>query len=523
VASRTLTITIAGDASGAKRAVDDVEDALDDLDGKTTSVGVNLAANFSGGLVRGIADQIGQIPGQIDKALAQAVLANPVVGVAIIAGISAGILGSIPALATVLVGGLAASIAGLSLGIGVLVQAQTPEVKAAASELGSTISDGMLKATAPLQGPIIRSLEIFGETFERLEPQILDLFEALAPAVEPLAQALADMVEGAMPGFVAMVEALVPIVPELAPAFGDLGMVVGDFLTALADNPGTMEAFKQFLLIVVVLIAGFIRSLELILPALTGFFLLGNRVARGVLGAFSGMGSGAGSALRRIGGAAMAAAGTVGRFAVSVGSAVGRVAGAVAGVATRMAGGFGRMASAASGAAGRMASAFAAGGGRMVGAVSGAVSRVVGVVLGLGSRLWSAGYSAVSRLADGIRAAIGLVSSAIGSVTRTIGRYLPGSPVREGPLTVLNRGYAGAQIVRMLARGIDSESGSVATSIAAAVSPTPPSPVAAPGASRAPVRLVFQSDGTAVGDLIVEIVRRGVRVRGGNVQVALGA
>jgi phage-related protein len=72
-----------------------------------------------------------------------------------------------------------------------------------------------------------------------------------------------------------------------------------------------------------------------------------------------------------------------------------------------------------------------------------------------GKWLYNKGKEIIMGLIDGIGAMIGKLKDKVNSVTDTIGKFLPGSPVREGPLKVLNKGYAGKQIVRMFMDGIE--------------------------------------------------------------------
>lgn len=88
--------------------------------------------------------------------------------------------------------------------------------------------------------------------------------------------------------------------------------------------------------------------------------------------------------------------------------------------------------------------------------VSGIQGRVTGALSGAASWLYNAGREIIQGLLNGIESMIGAVTDKINSVTDKIGSFLPGSPVREGPLRVLNRGYAGKKIVEMLAEGIGS-------------------------------------------------------------------
>jgi hypothetical protein len=57
------------------------------------------------------------------------------------------------------------------------------------------------------------------------------------------------------------------------------------------------------------------------------------------------------------------------------------------------------------------------------------------------------------------------------SVTSAIASKLPGSPVKEGVLTVLNHGYAGKQIVEMIAGGMEQRQGLIGGATNNAVNP----------------------------------------------------
>lgn len=168
----------------------------------------------------------------------------------------------------------------------------------------------------------------------------------------------------------------------------------------------------------------------------------------------------------------------------------------------------------------------------VVSAAARIVSSVVSTVSGLGSRLYSAGYEAIDRLADGIRAAISRVRGAISDVTRTISRYLPGSPVKEGPLRVLNNGYAGKQISKMVQGGIEAESTSLTASVGSvlsvaaapatsSLSPTSASPSPTGGDTYVlDLRGSIVPDGAAFEDLLSRALDRLGRAAPGRLSVA---
>lgn len=75
-------------------------------------------------------------------------------------------------------------------------------------------------------------------------------------------------------------------------------------------------------------------------------------------------------------------------------------------------------------------------------------------VKGFGTLLFDAGKKLIQGLIDGIKSMVGAVGDAIGGIADKIGGFLPGSPVREGPLTKWNNGMAGKRLVGLLADGL---------------------------------------------------------------------
>lgn len=106
--------------------------------------------------------------------------------------------------------------------------------------------------------------------------------------------------------------------------------------------------------------------------------------------------------------------------------------------------------------AGRFARAIGDGLTGALRAVLGFVSRAASTVEGLIGRFFNAGVAMVSALIRGITSKIQAAADAIGRLASRLAAKLPGSPVKEGPLRVLNRGRAGQQIVEMLIGGINS-------------------------------------------------------------------
>lgn len=68
--------------------------------------------------------------------------------------------------------------------------------------------------------------------------------------------------------------------------------------------------------------------------------------------------------------------------------------------------------------------------------------------------LFNAGANIIRGLIDGITSKIRDLTNTINGISQKIRDFLPGSPVKEGPLRVLNNGRAGGEIVKMIAAGM---------------------------------------------------------------------
>ena len=116
--------------------------------------------------------------------------------------------------------------------------------------------------------------------------------------------------------------------------------------------------------------------------------------------------------------------------------------------------------------------------GRLVGlrnVIIGWAAQVPGMIASaipdLSALLYNKGRAVIQGLINGVRSMVGNLASAVGNaIKQGITDLLPGSPVKKGPLRVLNRGRAGGQIVTMLAGGIDSQRAAMEASMSGLVS-----------------------------------------------------
>ena len=89
--------------------------------------------------------------------------------------------------------------------------------------------------------------------------------------------------------------------------------------------------------------------------------------------------------------------------------------------------------------------------------VRGLPGQITGALGSLGSLLYNAGAELIQGLINGITAKIGALKDKMADVANAVKGFLPGSPVKEGPLTSWNRGAAGARLMDLLASGITED------------------------------------------------------------------
>jgi hypothetical protein len=86
--------------------------------------------------------------------------------------------------------------------------------------------------------------------------------------------------------------------------------------------------------------------------------------------------------------------------------------------------------------------------------VSSIPGRILKALGSLGSILYNAGKELIQGLINGIMSKLKDLAGAMGKVASKIKGFLPGSPVKEGPLRSWNNGGAGKRLVRLLASGL---------------------------------------------------------------------
>ncbi len=191
----------------------------------------------------------------------------------------------------------------------------------------------------------------------------------------------------------------------------------------------------------------------------------------------------------------------------------------------------------------------------LVGAVAGKISsmisfvtsipgRIMSAVGNLGGLLYNAGANIIQGLINGISSMIGRLTGAVGNAVQKIRDFLPFSPAKVGPLSGSGAPEAsGRKIATGIADGIMAEQSTITgamNTMAGNLEATTPSLAARnpgggageaggggirvwPGQTQAASEpIVINSGGSKLDNLLVEILGKAIRVRGGIVQNVLG-
>ena len=342
----------------------------------------------------------------------------------------------------------------------------------------SLVIDGFMRMLdfLPRLGPMFSRVGAF---FAPVVAKLRDFFAALGSGVGagPLADLLSWLRGTFLPGVLAVVESLrgwyaqafaivsqfvagmmtrlAPLMPTVRSIFSTIGQIVS----------GTMQLVQAVIQRVTQLVGliwsnwgGHIMSItSSLISGVLGIIRPGLEMVRGivqlVLSLVKGDWSGAWSALKLI-----------------ASSALGLIKGIVSGA-------MGLLRSILSAAMDAARAIFSRGWSLIKSAASSGASAVLDVVRGipgrvtsalgsLGSLLWSKGAELIQGLIDGIMSKVHAIGDAMGSIASKIKGFLPGSPVKEGPLTSWNGGGAGKRLGGLLADGLDASRATVAAASA---------------------------------------------------------
>jgi phage-related protein len=428
---------------------------------------------------------------------------------------------------------LAPALGPLVTGLGGLVAAVAP-ILPVIGTLAGAIAGQLTTALASLTPVISTVVNVLGGALGAVLPQIsgalLQVVAALAPLLPPLAQLIAQLLTGLVPALTplivllgqiaaqiggVLVQALqillppiIQIVQALASGLTPILKVLGDalvqILTALLPLLPPLVELLSAIIPIIPMVAQLAATLiTALLPAIIPIIELIVKLATLILSILT-------PALN---------------FLIST------ILGPVIGALSSLIGWLGKVIGAVVG--------FVA---NFLGKITEIPGKVVSALGNVGRLLYNAGQSIIRGLIDGLASMIGAVGDTMSSIVGKVRNFLPFSPAKEGPLSGEGSPEkSGQKIVTGIASGIRSEQDMLAQQMASVASGLVIAPPAmatrkqSPGdATSGGVRvwssnavketqpLVIESGGSKMDDLLVEVLTKAVRVRGGDVQRVLG-
>ncbi|WP_460435461.1 phage tail protein [Angustibacter speluncae] len=386
--------------------------------------------------------------------------------------------------------GLSSFFTAAQAGLGTFLDALTtvlPGVLGAVGPLLGTLTQqvgSVLGSLVSAIGPVIQTLApAFEQLAAALGPSIVAFFSALAPSLQAVAGSLIPVID-------AVATSVPPLLAALAPVLGELGRSVGEVFSQLATGviPAIADAFIELLPVVSALLPvltdlalQFLDQLLPVLPQIVEVLAQGAPYWIQLIELAATLAP----LVLAITGAVLGAVGSFLDFITTNETVQQTIATTSAGL-TALIAWTETLVKAVLGMKDTLATSFSIAGTAVVafkdkfieafGKIKTGVAEKVGDVVttlgelpgkvaaaigDLGSLLYEKGQEVIQGLIDGIASRIESIRRVMSSITDEIAKFLPGSPVREGPLKVLNNGYAGGKIVEMLLDPIKSNGSAI--------------------------------------------------------------
>lgn len=334
------------------------------------------------------------------------------------------------------------------------------KVKGAANRWVETIKGVFTRSIKPMAAPLIGVFGLFEESLKRLEPTFTKISEALAPAITPLAEGMVGFVEEFLKVLTAdpkTMQDIAAALTEMGRQLPGLGRSLGEFFKTLSENEDNIRNIGAIFTTIENILKALAATLSFLATEYRKFVDFWNATTNDLReewdiqwDAVVTSAKDAVTAIKEEWEIWKGAAQSVGNFFQGPFVNFFRLTWNSIINGVRM-----------------VNSEFQHNFLQIVSFVGSIVNRIVGAFASLPGRIlaifrqiiniaFDAGAQIVENVAAGIRSRIPSAASAAAALGAIIRRFLPGSPVKQGPLRVLNNGRAGREIVKMLAGGIRS-------------------------------------------------------------------
>ncbi len=253
-----------------------IREELDDVGDEAARAGRKIGVAFAAGTL----GRVGAVlPGAISGVFSA--LPPQVQGVVVVAGAAVG-LAFASAVGAAVVAGILGLVGGGALVAGIMAAARDPAVAKAWGRFGKGATKSLAGFIEPFKGPMIRAATTFGDALKRMGPTLARIGQTIAPLIDDLAPALAMMAEKALPGIEKAVKASVPLFQVLAEHAPTIGTAVSKFFARVSSAAPAATLFVDHLLSVV----------EFLIPAAGFFFATLAAGYRTSIAVFVGLGKG---------------------------------------------------------------------------------------------------------------------------------------------------------------------------------------------------------------------------------------
>lgn len=188
------------------------------------------------------------------------------------------------AVGAALTAGILLAVGGGVLVAGIKAASDSPQVRAAWKTFGDRAKAAFKDFGKPFEGPLARAADTFGDALERMAPTLKRMGESMAPVIDKLAPALAGMAEKSLPGIEKAMEAGKPLWDTLAEHAPKIGEAIDKFFSSIAEGgPGANKFLGDFL----TLLESQITMLGKVIGTLAKIYGTAREVWIGVAGVFA--------------------------------------------------------------------------------------------------------------------------------------------------------------------------------------------------------------------------------------------
>lgn len=542
------------DDKGAKRvtaSIRDIEDTAQRADTRIDDLGDGLDR------VTRNSDKSVKAAGRLSRAF------TAIRGAGLVA-ILAAILGALPAAAVLAAGAIVLGLGGALATVGIIGAAQSKKVRKAWAKEIETIKKTIKTISEPFIPVLMAIANMFGDTFRKFTPELKAAFKDIAPAIENFAGAFFVAFEQLQPAIKPITDAFVRLLNELGPQLPGIFEMIAGGLIAVADAIGqNPEKFTNLVVGIFALVSAIFHAIAFITRFSNVF--LGIVIVLGIVAAafggpviaiagviaaivallaivamnFPAIKDFVVSAWRKVKSFTIGVWNTVWGFLKGIWSSITSFIGNQVNRARAFIGRLAEIPGRIRAFFGRAKNAAVNQLNRLVGFVRSIPGRIRNAVGNLGRLLWNAGRAVIEGLVNGIKSAVGWLQDTLSWVGGLI-------PDWKGPLRddrkMLNP--AGQAIMSGLIDGIAAQRGVLRSELmgvgrdAQAMMGRAADRfafstqaelggrfVAPPGVRRAaasPTVLELRSGGSRLDDLLVQVLQKAIRERGGDTVKVLG-